>query len=447
MENSVLRTIQAHDLMTKGDGVVVGLSGGADSSALLVVLKNLEPQLDCKLHAVHVNHQLRGDEALRDQLYAQKLCQQLGVSFEVVTCDVEAVAKARGISFEMAGRDVRYEAFETARQRLGYDKIALAHHQGDQSETFMLRLIRGTGLSGLRGIAYKRDGHIIRPLLDQSRADIEAYCQKMNIDILMDSTNLETAYGRNFVRLKLFKEIDAFFGGTVSKRLAQTADLLAEDADYLDEIAETAFRDLVRLSEAEYQLDLVAFQKLHGALKSRLIRLLFTKVKGNAMNLSTAHVRQILNMLQSEERKTFLLQGVTFDKSQGNLSVKAASGLVQQSKLEISVETVVDRSEIGHIKDKSTIYLDADAIVGSLYLRHRQAGDYFVPSGMTGRKKLQDYLVDAKIPAQSRDAIWLLCDDARILWVVGHRQSETARVTADTRNIIRVTLSEVVTHL
>lgn len=447
MENSVLRTIQAHDLMTKGDGVVVGLSGGADSSALLAVLKNLEPQLGLRLHAVHVNHQLRGDEALRDQHFSEQLCQRLGVSFEVVSCDVSAVAKARGISFEMAGRDVRYEAFEAARQRLGFEKIALAHHQGDQSETFMLRLIRGTGLTGLKGIAYKRDGHIVRPLLDQSRADIEAYCQRIGIAILTDSTNLEAAYGRNFVRLKLFTEINGFFGGDVSQRLAQTAALLAEDADYLDEMAEAAFRDLVRWSDAVYRLDLAAFEKLHGALQSRLIRLLYLRVKGDAMNLSAAHVRQILSMLQSEERKTFTLQGVTFEKSQGRLSVKGIRESTGLPMPEISVETVVDRSKMGHIKDKSTIYLDADAISGSLYLRHRQAGDYFVPSGMTGKKKLQDFLVDAKIPAQSRDGLWLLCDETHILWVVGYRQSETARVTADTRNIISVTLSEVVTHL
>lgn len=447
MENSVLRTIQAHHLISKGDGVVVGLSGGADSSALLVVLKNLMPHLDLKLHAVHINHQLRGEEALRDQQFSESLCLKLGVSFEVVSADVSAIAESKGISFEMAGREVRYEAFENARVRLGYQKIAVAHHQGDQSETFMLRLIRGTGLTGLRGIQYRRGTYVIRPLLNESREAIENYCKKMSIDILTDSTNLETAYGRNYVRLKLFPDINDFFGGDVSARLAQTASLLAEDADYLDEMAETAFRNLVRLSENESSIPLEALTKEHKAIQSRLIRLLFEKARGNAMNFSASHVSQILSMLVSEERKSFTFQGVSFDKSQGVLWVRGESNLKTAPMPEIYVETVVDRSKIGNIKDKNTIYLDAEKIAGDLYLRHRQAGDYFIPSGMQGRKKLQDFFVDAKIPAIWREEVWLLCDDCGILWVCGYRQSETARVTEHTRNIIRVTLSEVVTHL
>lgn len=447
MENAVLRTIQAQQLISKGDGVVVGLSGGADSSALLVVLRNLQSTLECQLHAVHVNHQLRGEEALRDQKFAEQLCQQLGISFEVVSIDVSAVAASKGISFEMAGREVRYEAFENARQRLGYHKIAVAHHQGDQSETFMLRLIRGTGLTGLRGIRYKRDEQVIRPLLDQSRQAIEAYCQRMSIDILTDSTNLEAAYGRNFIRLKLIPDIDAFFGGDVSARLAQTATLLAEDADYLDEMAEAAFRDLVRLSESELKLDTEAFRGLHKAIQTRVIRQMFDKISGNAMNFSTSHVHQILQMMDSQERRQFVYQGVHFEKSQGILRVGTIKEDVKQPKPKLIIETVIDSTEIGNKKDKCAIYLDADALSGELYLRHRQPKDSFIPSGMKGRKKLQDYFVDAKVPAAMRDSIWLLCDDSNILWVCGYRQSETARVTEHTSNIIRVTLSEVVTHL
>lgn len=450
MEKSVLRTIQAHQMIQAGEGVVVGLSGGADSSALLVVLKKLSATLDIKLHAVHVNHGLRGEEALRDQAFAEALCKRLGVSFEVVSVNVAQLAKDQGLSFETAGRLVRYDTFEQVRQRLMFHKIAVAHHRGDQSETLMFRLIRGTGLSGLRGMRYVRDRYVIRPLLDQTRQQIEAYCRQEALDIMVDSTNLEADYGRNFIRLKLFPQIDAFFGGDIADRLSQTAELLAQDADYLDSLAMAQYQSLVKMTTAGAEVSAKALGEQPFSIASRVIRLLYQSLSGTCYDLANSHVQQILALTQVGGHRQFSLKGLAFESSQGLISVKVIEPLVMdQEAVPPSFETewVINPNNLGIKPNENTVYLDADCIQGALYLRHRRPGDKFVPSGMTGRKKLQDFFTDAKIPAHLRDQVWLLCDEVSILWVCGYRQSEAARVTQNTSRILRVTLTEVVTHL
>lgn len=451
MENAVKRTIQKHQLLYKGDGVIIGLSGGADSSALLVVLKKLSGELNLKLAAIHVNHQLRGEEALRDQIFAEKLCHRLEIPFKVVSVDVGNVAKTKGISFEMAGRDVRYEAFEAYRQALGYEKIAVAHHLNDQAETVLQRLIRGSGLEGLAGMRPRRDEVVIRPLLYVSRADIEAYCQSEQIEILVDHTNLETEYSRNFVRLELIPQIDQRFQTKVSETIARTADLLAQDADYFEMQVEDHWSSLVKYEVGELLVSTEALLKLHPALQGRVIRRLFKEINGQTTDLSHVHVAQILRICSGRAMKCFVYRRVSFTACGGLLRTTLVNEDLplapENEKMPtIVIETVTDLMNMGMKAEENAIYVNAASIQGELSLRHRQSGDRFRPWGMKGHKKLKDFFVDLKIPREDRDQIWLLCDEEKILWVCGWRQSEDTRVTELTNQILKLSLSEVVSQ-
>lgn len=451
MEDAVKQTIETHQLLDKGDGVIVGLSGGADSSALLVVLKKLSAQLDLKLAAIHVNHQLRGEEALRDQYFSEQLCKRLEIPIKVVNLDVSALAKEKGISFELAGREVRYDAFETYRLELGYQKIAVAHHLNDQAETVLQRLIRGSGLEGLAGMRPRRDSVIIRPLLYVSRSDIEAFCQSEKIEIMVDHTNLETEYSRNFIRLRLIPQIDQRFQTSVSETISRTAALLAQDADFFEIQVDALWRDLVIQESGTYQMKCSELMGLHPALQGRLIRRLFKAISGQTTDLSHVHVSQILRICSGNEEKCFVYKYVAFTACGGLLRTtmtgqERTCQHKNENKPNIVIETVTDLRNMGIKKEEMAIYVDASAIKGQLSLRHRQSGDRFKPWGMMGHKKLKDFFVDLKVPREERDQIWLLCDEEKILWVCGWRQSEDTRVTELTNQILKVSLSEVVSQ-
>ena len=198
-----LSTIKKYNLIEKGDKIVLGLSGGPDSVCLLHLLNRMKDVLDIEVYAAHLNHQIRGMEAQKDALYVSDLCERLGITFFVKSIDVPKYCKENKLSIEEGARKLRYEMFFEIKESLNADKIAIAHNMNDQAETVLMRMMRGTGLQGLKGIDYMRDGVIIRPILDIERADIEAYCEEHKLTPRIDATNLETIYTRNKIRLEL----------------------------------------------------------------------------------------------------------------------------------------------------------------------------------------------------------------------------------------------------
>lgn len=453
MEKIVQKTIEKHGLLTPGDGVVVGLSGGADSTALLLILAELSSVLRLRLHAVHINHMFRGDEALRDEQFSVDLCKRLGIPITAYRIDVARLAQARGISFETAGREVRYEHFEKQRTALGFEKIAVAHHQDDQAETLFLRLIRGSGLEGLAGIRPSRidssGATIIRPLLYCSRRQIEAYCEEKGVQPMVDHTNADTAYSRNFIRNEVIPKIDQHFGVTLNQQLGKTAAMLAEDSDYIQTQVDLLWEAQAKPIQGGWQLPKSAVLGAHGAIKSRLIRKLYQSAAGNLKDLQLAHVEQIVDMMASEQRKVFVFRGVCFLSEQNWLSAafcgEDSRAVAEAETPPVLIVEAVSRDTQLNGSDL-TIYVDRDSLAGELTLRHRRPGDRFVPLGMKGHKKLKDFLIDEKIPFDQRDRIWLLCDEEKILWVCGIRQSEDCRVTKNTGQILRLSLSAVVTQ-
>lgn len=450
MEKKALNTIRTHRLLIGGEGVIVGLSGGADSTALLLVLSGLRETLGLKLKAVHINHMLRGDEALRDEQFSVALCERYQIPIQVYRVDVAKMAAERGISFEMAGREARYEHFERERASLEYQKIAVAHHRDDQGETVLLRLIRGSGLEGLAGIRPSREGCVIRPLLECSRLEIEAYCAKYGIEPMVDHTNADSAYSRNFIRNQIIPQIDRQFGISICQQLSKTAELLAEDGDFIQGEVLKLWNQLVEQTPEGFRIQKTAIEQVHPAIKSRLIRQLYASISGNLLDLQLAHVQQILEMTGGKGAKRFVFKSVEFTAEHEWLSVAGEKTPVTvqlaEEKPEILMDVVTDSEEMGNRPKDAFIYVDQEKLKGQLTLRHRKSGDIFMPFGMKGHKKLKDFLIDEKISREMRDRLWLLCDDEKIVWVCGYRQSEETRVTKNTRQILRLSLSDVVTH-
>lgn len=457
MEKTAIETIERHGLIDPRDGVVVGLSGGADSTALLLLLCALREQYELKLHAVHINHQLRGAEADRDQAFSQELCQKLGVSFHAFRMNVAEIAAERGQSFEMAGRELRYACFESERSRLGYHKIAVAHHRDDQGETMLLRLIRGSGLDGLVGIRPSREGVIIRPLLMCSRKQIEAYCVLNQIEPMMDHTNLDSAYSRNFLRNEVIPMVDAHFGGSLNKQLSKASQLLAEDADFIQGAVEALWNQAAEKVESGCRVSKIELMNCHPAIRGRLVRQMYLTVKGNLKDLEQNHVVQVLELLNSTGCKRFYMKGIQFytayqwlyavaenPETEGTTPTESD---IEENTPKLCIEKVESSEQMGikkAVRDCTVIYIDEDTVVGELKLRHRLPGDQIIPMGMSGHKKIKALLIDEKVPLKARDKVWLICDDEKIIWVYGMRQHAATSVTKNTRQILRLSLSDVV---
>ncbi|MGN1032413.1 MAG: tRNA lysidine(34) synthetase TilS, partial [Intestinibacter sp.] len=226
MKNKFLKYIEENSLIEKGDGIVVGLSGGPDSVCLLHLLCSIRDEMELKIAAAHINHMIRGVEADGDEEYAKNLCKRLDVKFFVLRKDVERYGREKGMSSETAGRDVRYNFFNKIKDDLNYQKIATAHNANDQAETILMRIMRGTGLEGLGGIPVKREGKYIRPILFMKRKEVEDYCKNNNLEPRIDGTNLEKLYSRNKIRLDILPYMRDNFNKDVVEAINRMALLL-----------------------------------------------------------------------------------------------------------------------------------------------------------------------------------------------------------------------------
>ena len=267
-----LSTIKKYNLIEKGDKIVLGLSGGPDSVCLLHILNRLREVLDIEVYAAHLNHQIRGLEAQQDALYVSQLCESLGVTFFVKSINVPQYCKDNKLSLEEGARKLRYEMFFEIKESLNANKIAIAHNMNDQAETVLMRMMRGTGLQGLKGIDYIRDGVIIRPILDIERSEIEAYCEEHKLNPRIDSTNLESIYTRNKIRLELIPYMKENFNSNVTESIVRMSNSLKCDNEFIEEEALKHFRNISCINEGNLEIKIEKFKNLHKSLKSRIIR-------------------------------------------------------------------------------------------------------------------------------------------------------------------------------
>ena len=457
IEDKFIEAVKEYQMFEPGDVVVVAVSGGVDSTALLNLLYARREDLKLTLHIAHLNHLLRKGDAELDVRFVEGLAQRLNLPITVEAVDVAALAKQEKLGIEEAARSARYDFFERTAARIGANRIAVAHTADDNVETFLMRLLRGAGLKGLCGIPPKR-GKIVRPIIKVWRREIEDYVGALKLVPRRDHTNYESKYMRNSVRLKLIPQLK-IYNLNIKEIILQTILLLTEDSLYLENKAAEVLAEIQQAAPAgEIRLDLARLKNIDPALHGRLLRLAVAEVKGDLNQLAFTHIRAIMDKLDATEKWELHLPGGFFAQGGKEALVigreRGPKKEAKEFKYTLSVPGRIELAEIGRTfncsfadqLDKAAgprvAYVDYAALGKDLIVRSKLPGDRFVPLGITGTKKLQDFFVDEKVRAEARDDVPVVESGGRIIWVGGLRLDERAKVTEKTKKIVRLELSQ-----
>ncbi|WP_175438274.1 tRNA lysidine(34) synthetase TilS [Fusibacter sp. 3D3] len=445
----MLETIYDHHLIEEHDKIVVGLSGGPDSLALIHALYHFRESLKINLVAVHINHMFRGTLADEDEKFVKTFCELHHIPVYSYRIDVGEYAKEIGTSFEDAGRRVRYQYFQKVLVKESAQKIAVAQNKNDLIETFFINLFRGSGVDGLASIDYRRDQIYIRPLLDVDRTSIEAYCLENALNPRRDHTNDENDYLRNKIRNELIPSLKAVYNPSLDQTLYKTIKIMKREKAFWKKHTEYLFENCCKWEENKVSVSKKAYDLLHEAEQLQLLRYVISKVRGNLTNISSDMLEQI----------QWLTKTGTFVNLDPNFRVSLSyDELIIEHKVASCVKVLpvlerkrVSRQDYEKIKENLNIFevvaVDESTIRGDLILRHREDGDVFVPLGMSGHKKIKDFFIDEKIPKEKRNQIWLICDDEKIVWVHGMRMNDMCKITNKTENILLISFNDIVEAL
>ncbi|SCX04662.1 tRNA(Ile)-lysidine synthase [Lachnospiraceae bacterium YSD2013] len=447
--------IKDKTLIKSGDKIVMGVSGGADSVALLLLLNSLKVKMSLSLYVVHVNHCLR-PEADSEALYVETLCKERGIPFFLRKVDIKALSRELKIGTEDAGRKARYEAFESVLDEVGATKIAVAHNCNDRAETMLFNLARGTGIKGLISIPAKRD-NIVRPLLFATRAEIEEFLTGEGVRFCTDASNLTDDYARNRIRNNILPALEDSINGGATLHMFETAEQLSGLYEFALKRCEECYKDAcVSETETKVSLDARKILTMDEYLQSMLIKqAIDTLVPGNR-DITHVHLSDVLSLLKKNGTKSVNLPyNITAVSSYDTLTL-TREGIVSESLSETEIvpdgssfkasgytvkAEVLDNSEgFDYGKLKYTKCFDYGKIKDILVMRSRRTGDTISVTSGGGTKKLKDYMIDVKIPAGIRDSVPVIACGSDVLWVVGYRISENYKVTKETKRVIRITV-------
>lgn len=458
MINKVKQYIENYKMLEKGDQIIVGVSGGADSVCLFHVLLELRKEYELTLHVIHINHGIRGEEAKRDEEFVRELCKKEEVSFQVVHKDIPLLAKEGRMSVEEAGRKARYEVFNQYFLAYKCNKIAIAHNKNDTAETILFHMFRGSGLSGLTGISPVRD-RIIRPLLCLERKEIESYLFERGISYLDDSTNFTLDYTRNKIRLKVLKEAEGINSKAVS-HIAMAGETFRELQEYVEKsVMKAAESILVKGTENEILLQIEELSKEDIVIQKEIVRKAFFMLSESLKDIDAYHITSVLQLIKKQPgRRIDLPYGITAMREYNHIELRTKGKDLSKDlePRELLIPGVTPLFEEGKSIKASllnykknmiipqsicTKWFDYDKIKDTVLIRCRKQGDYLcIDKG--GTKKLKALLIDEKIPRQKRDVLPLLADGSHIMWVIGNRISEAYKVDENTRRILQITITE-----
>ncbi|MBR5612359.1 MAG: tRNA lysidine(34) synthetase TilS [Bacteroidaceae bacterium] len=414
--------IEERNLFALNDKVLVALSGGADSVALFHVLIDLGYKCEC----AHCNFHLRGEESNRDENFVRALCNEIHIPLHIKHFDTESYAKEKQISIEMAARELRYDWFEELRKETGASVIAVAHHRDDSVETFLLNLIRGTGINGLKGIQAK-NRYIVRPLMETSREDILNYLDYLKQDYVTDSTNLQDEYLRNKIRLNLLpimKEMNP----SIMESIQETSQKLSEVANIYNQNRKENLKTSIQTTKEGDTLHIQTILE-----DSAPLSLLHEWLSPAGFNPS--QIKDIHQSLKKEQ------SGKQFISNEWKLLRDREHLILQHKKIEenvpeISIETMEINNDFILLKDKNIACLDADKVVLPLEIRKWKKGDKFVPFGMKGQKKVSDYLTDKKYSLFQKEKQYVACSEGKIVWLIGERTDDRFKITEKSKRAV-----------
>ncbi|MBO8127769.1 MAG: tRNA lysidine(34) synthetase TilS [Peptococcaceae bacterium] len=456
MLDKVRQTIARWDMISPGMTVLVGVSGGPDSVALLDILVQLRDELQISLCVAHLNHKLRGPEADADAEYVKELAGRYDIPAVVEEADVAAYRKEHGLSMEEAAREVRYRFFARALGHAGADRVALGHQANDQAETILFNMIRGTGLAGLAGIPPVR-GLYVRPLIEVTRREIEQYCTARGLNPRTDSSNLNVEYTRNRIRKELIPYLEREFNNDIVASLLRTGEICRGEEAYLEEQAAKSYRAVLRDKGNEsITLNIAALMDLPLAIQRRVVRLAWAEASGSR-GLAFLHVERVLALASRRNGASSLhLPGDIVAECQYDTLLFRASayergpfhfvytlrvpGCTYIPELDVSLWTEIWQdftvTNPGGFPANEAV-VDYDRVKLPLKVRTRRKGDIFEPYGLKGRLKLKKFFINIKMPRRDRDQTPLVVDNReRIVWVGGQRIADFCKLTGDTRKVL-----------
>ncbi len=459
--DQVKRTVDRHHLLEKGDRVIVGVSAGVDSMVLLHLLLAFRETFDLSLIVAHLNHGFRPNESEQEAELVQKECTRLGLPFEYGQFDVKEFQKLGGFSPQDAARRIRFHFFFDLLQTHHAQKIALGHNADDQVETVLLRLMRGSGLQGLKGILPIREGTIIRPLLEVGRSEIESFAIKKQIPFLLDSSNLKKDYFRNRIRLALIPLIEKEYQPHFRKAVLKTSSLLREENDYLERKAEEVFQKMTREEGETLSFNFSEYRSLHQAIQGRLIKKILERMNGGGTTTEEEHWAEVHQICQKlhQSSPSFLLefpQGGWIEKRYDMIQCRRGrvkslppfevevlspgQTFIEEIGKKVVIEETNREAFRNHHDSSTTALMDCNSLQFPLKVRNFRPGDRFHPLGVTGTQKLKDFFIDHKVPKIERPKVPLLISGEMIAWIVGYRIDDRVKVTEKTKKILKVTI-------
>ncbi len=478
MIDKVSKYIDENNLITEGDKIVVGVSGGADSVCLLHILNELYQNKAVQLLVAHVHHGIRGEEADRDEEFVHRLADKLGLPFLSYRYDIPRIAEEEGMTEEEAGRELRYSTFLTICNTHGCNKIAIAHNRNDNAETVLFHLFRGSGIRGLGGISSSREASrdqksitMIRPLLCVLREEIEEYLTNNRIEYCTDASNLSECYSRNKLRNKVLSYVTREVNSGAVIHITEAAEELKEASDFIEKQVTAKQLELVRFLEVDgvplFEFDVEAMNREDIVIQKGIIIKLLEKLTGSRKDIGRTHVLKLLELLSKPVGKQISLPyGVTAKRSYQTIRVFRQEKLILTQEVKVRIDPVILKLpgsvvadpvgitvETGVISNKKgltfpknscTKWFDYDKIENALELRTRKDGDFLQINSLGGRKKLKDYFIDQKLPKEQRDSVLLIADGSHILWILadGDRMSEKYKITKETTRILWITIND-----
>lgn len=443
----VKAAIRNHDLLAKGDRVIVGFSGGIDSLCLLHILHQLV-EYELELWVVYINHSLRPAENIREVELLHKIGNHWGLKTKEVTLDIPGRLREKPQSLQLLAREERYKIFISLREEIDAAKVALGHHRDDQAETILYRVIRGTGIDGLAGMPIIRDNIFIRPLLEVSREEIREYALRHNLSWLEDSSNRKSVYVRNKIRLQLIPELETAYNPNLSSALIRLGRLAREQQELMEALLEEKWERLTIIREEQLGIVIEEFLRIPAYLQYYLLKRVLREIQPQQQLESVTLLKlrdKIINenhhfktVQLSKKILAHKLEGAIFFEKKERLIPTLAERfrlnvpgvtVIPELDLEIRVEKdnyIPNWNEVG----KHEAYLDITRLKLPFYLRFWRYGDKFHPLGAPGCQKLHDFFINRKVPREKRTGIPLLVTaDDQIAWVLGYRLNELYKIT------------------
>ncbi|MCP4625093.1 MAG: tRNA lysidine(34) synthetase TilS [bacterium] len=464
----VRQTIADHRMLAAGDAVLIAISGGMDSVAMVQVLHTLAADFSIQLAIAHLNHSLRREDSDRDADFVAEFARRLELPLYIEKRNVRQFQRTAHLSLEEAARAVRYEFLKETAARNGFNKIATGHHGNDNAELVLMNLLRGSGPLGLSGIAPVRDGKIIRPLLELKQSEIVDYITEKKLPFVTDSSNTDLSFRRNRIRHHLIPTLEKSYNPAVIDTLNRLGTIMRSEDQWLENVLDQDYSRCIAVDERDsINIDLERFEGLATAAKRRIIRKAIRSVKNDLRRITLLHVDAVLGLIDNRPGAGYLNlpDGIQITLKAEDLTIKkntslypgrtgkpnepvvidyiytiTAPGIISIKETGLSIKlSEIGTDELPDFEDiaPNIAFFDMDSLQFPLVVRNFRPGDRFSPLGISGTQKVKKYFIDHKIPGPQRRKCPLLLSHDKIIWIAGHRMDNCVKVVPATSRIIK----------